>query len=209
MTTRIGIRRWFFALAACTILVIACVALADRPIADFLERYLRHTAAWAWTDGAMRLLDLVVVGAMVLLVGSGLWSASGREIPTRLRTWLLCSWSMMWALSADVILKHIFGRTWPDSAYTQDHVFGFHFLGGGLQLGSFPSGTAAIASAAVAVLWIASPRLRGIGVAVTVFLAVIVVVMNYHWLSDAIAGVFLGASLGLFTVALVQRRLAE
>jgi len=67
---------------------------------------------------------------------------------------------------------------------------------------SFPSGHAAVAAAVMSVLWILYPRLRvawGIGI---VGADAGLVALNFHFLSDVVAGSFVGASTGLFTVAL-------
>lgn len=50
----------------------------------------------------------------------------------------------MWAVAADIIFKHLFGRGWPDPTYLYDHLYGFHLLRGATHWDSFPSGRAAI-----------------------------------------------------------------
>jgi hypothetical protein len=76
----------------------------------------------------------------------------------------------IWAVAADIILKHIFGRAWPDPGYVQNHLYGFHLLRGETTLGSFPSGTAAISAAIASVLWIVTPRWRVLGLLLVVLL---------------------------------------
>lgn len=202
MSDNIVFRNWLFAFAATAIAVVACIAYVDRPVAEFFDGHLRHTTTWVWLDRALAPLDLVVVTAFLFLFGCGTWVMSGRLLSSWTRTPLLCSWAAMWATAADIILKHIFGRAWPDPTYIQDHLYGFRLLHGGPHWQSFPSGTAAISAAIVSVLWIVKPRSRATGVLTVAMLCVAVVITNFHWVGDVIAGTFLGTSIGWMTVQL-------
>ena len=108
----------------------------------------------------------------------------------------------MWATATETIFKRIFGRASADPAYVQNHFHGFHFLHGGFPWDAFPSGTATVSAAIASVLWIVAPRWRAIGVLLVLLLCIAVVVTNYHWVGDVIAGVFLGTSIGWMTVRL-------
>jgi len=202
MTDRAAFRYWVFALFLCTIAVVVCIAYVDRPAAEFLETHLRRTTLWAWLDRVLRPLDLVVVTELFFLFGCGIWVLSGRQLCSWTETPLLSAWSTVWAVAATIICKHIFGRAWPDPTYVHDHLYGFHFLRGGQHWDSFPSGTAAISTAIVSVLWIMRPRWRVVSLLIVVLLSGAVVVTNFHWMSDVIAGAFLGASIGWSTVRL-------
>jgi membrane-associated phospholipid phosphatase len=202
MQGKVAFRNWLFLAAVTAILVAICMVYIDRPLAEFLDRYFRHTSIWVWVARALTPLDIVVVAALLFLLGCGTWVLSGRTLPPWTRIPLLCSWAAMWATAADIIFKRAFGRAWPYPTYIQSHLYGFHLLHGGPYWESFPSGTAAISSAIVAVLWILVPRLRILGVSVVVLLCLAVVLNNYHWLSDVVAGAFLGGSIGWMTVRL-------
>lgn len=206
MTNLTAFQRWVLALLACVVLVTVCIAYVDRPVAEFLETHVRHTTLWIVIDRALSPLDLVVVSALLFLFGCGIWAASGHQLRRWADTPLLCSWSAIWAVAADIIFKQIFGRGWPDPTYVHDHLYAFHFLRGGPHWNSFPSGTAAISVAVASVLWIARPHWRVVSLLVVVFLSVAVVVANYHWISDVIAGAFLGVSIGWSTVRLRDPR---
>jgi len=54
------------------------------------------------------------------------------------------------------------------------------------------------------VLWILAARSRIIGALIVLLLCAAVVINNFHWLGDVVAGVFLGASIG-WTTVLLQR----
>lgn len=202
MTNRAALRSWLIALALSVLAVAVCIVYVDRPIADFVEVHVRHSEFCNWLMFAIRPLDLVVLSALLFLFGCGLWAMSGRELRSWTETPLLCSWSAMWAVAADIIFKHIFGRGWPDPTYIHDHLYGFHLLRGSPHWDSFPSGTAAISVAIVSVLWIRNPRWRIPGMLIVFLVSGAVVMANYHWLSDVIAGSFLGATIGWSTVRL-------
>lgn len=205
-TNRDAFRRWTLALVRCAIGVVVCIAYVDRAVAEFLETNVRHTELWAWLDRALRPLDLVIVAALIFLFGCGIWVLCGRQLGGWTEMPLLCAWSTMWAVVATVVGKRIFGRAWPDPTYVHDHLYGFHFLRGSPHWDSFPSGTATISTAIISVLWVLSPRRRVVSLLIVALLSVAIVITNYHWISDVIAGAFMGASIGWFTVQLRDSR---
>jgi membrane-associated phospholipid phosphatase len=200
MSNKAALRFWLLAFAATAIPVAVCIAYVDRPVAEFFDEHLRHTTSWVWIQRVLAPLDLVVAVALLFLLGCGIWTALGRALASWTRTPRLCSWAAMWATLASFVFKRIFGRAWPDPAYVQNHVYGFHLLHGGSHWQSFPSGTAAISTAIVSVLWMLMPRSRTIGALTVALLCVAVVITNYHWVGDVIAGIFLGALIGWMTV---------
>lgn len=205
MTREAPFRYWLFAFALSAAAVGLCIAYVDRPLAEFLEERVRHTEFWIWLARALRPLALVVVAALAFLFGCGVWLISGRELPPWTETWLLYSWAAIWAVASEITFKRMFGRGWPDPTFVSNHLYGFHFLRGEAHWDSFPSGTATVSSAMLSVLWILKPRWRAVGLAIVVLLGVAVVIGNFHWLSDVIAGVFLGVTVGWSAVRLLRR----
>jgi membrane-associated phospholipid phosphatase len=106
------------------------------------------------------------------------------------------------AETAKAQLKFLFGRTWPESwmgnnpSFIRDGVYGFNFLHGEGAYQSFPSGHMAAACAVLSVLWIWHPRLKVLWAIGGIAVGVGLVGANYHFLSDVIAGGFLGVSAG-------------
>jgi membrane-associated phospholipid phosphatase len=75
--------------------------------------------------------------------------------------------------------------------------------------GAFPSATAAVTSAMAAALWLRRSPLRLAAVVVAAVLSIAVVVQQYHWLSDAVAGFALGVTIaGALNARLLARGLA-
>lgn len=199
-------RAWWAALVVCAIVLPLTVIYTDRAIADFFNDHFRFTDAWPWLNRALRPFPLVVVAAMVLLFVAAWLKRMGRELGPRWQTALLGSWASMWGLAAERIFKGIFGRPGPDPVYLRMHRYGFDWMHANLRWDSFPSGTAIIAMALAAVVWIRHPRLRVLAVVLTVPLLCGVVVANWHWTSDVISGAFLGVTVGWATVILLGDR---
>jgi membrane-associated phospholipid phosphatase len=196
------VKNWLIAFALTVIVVAVCYAYVDRPVAEFLDRRMRHAIGWVLLERALAPFNLVVVAALLFLFACGIRVVSGGALGSWTRTPLLCAWATMWAIAAEIILKRLFGRGWPDPTYIQDGLYGFHWLHGGPHWQSFPSGTAAASVAIATVLRIVAPRWRTPGPLIAALLCVAVVATNDHWVGDVIAGAFLGATIGWMTVAL-------
>jgi membrane-associated phospholipid phosphatase len=198
MTTndKAALRNWLWTFAATATAVAVCAAWIDRPIAEFADAQLRHTAAWVWIAHALAPLDAVVVVFGLFACLCGVWAIFARPLPPWTQTPLLCALAAVGATVACFFLKHFFGRTSPDPAFIQGHLYEFRLLHGGFHRQSFPSGTAAISTAIVSVLWVTAPRLRAVGGLIVVMLSAAVVIANFHWVGDVIAGVYLGALAG-------------
>src|SRR5436190_22974493 len=112
-----------------------------------------------------------------------------------------------------ISLGDVFGRYWPET-WTHDNpsligtgTYGFHPFQRGDDIGSFPSGHAARILAFGAVWLIAMPRSRTVHVVVIILSASMVVslvAMNYHFVSDVIAGSVLGGIGAMFAVHLAR-----
>jgi len=180
------------------------IAYVDRPVADYVQSHLRHTALFRWTNRGLAPLPLVLVSAVLFLLTSGGFRLAGRALPTWTCTPLLCSWSAAWALSATTVLKHVFGRISPDPYYVVQRIYELNLLHADPAHLAFPSGTISISGAILIVLWLRHSRLR---ITITLILAVLglaLVITNSHWAADVIAGLFLGACIGRMTVPLLE-----
>src|SRR5450631_2287434 len=88
--------------------------------------------------------------------------------------------------------KYVFGRIntriWLANQMSDD----FHWFQGGGDYSSFPSGHMAVFAAFFATVWLYYPRCRLISIGLMLVLAVALVATDYHFLSDVIAGAYLG-----------------
>ena len=108
---------------------------------------------------------------------------------------IACGFSIL-AYLLNRLLKILFGRLTPSIAAHNGVADSFHFLQGDSQSG-FPSGHMALVGAFVGVLLHFSPSSKGILLPLFFVLGAVLVIGNWHYLSDVIAGGVLGLGIGL------------
>jgi membrane-associated phospholipid phosphatase len=205
LQSRFGI--WLASLASVAIAVIACVIWVDRPLALLAyEWFGRHRSVQhlAGTPGLFG--PLAVLAFAVLLVR---WFLA-RRFGTIDIVANLCIITIAIAEPLKGWLKFVFGRTWP--AYGQpsfifEAAYGFHPFHGGSDFESFPSGHSAAVCGVAVILWTYFPTIRAFCAAIVAAISVALVAGDFHFLSDVIAGAFLGASLSALVVNVWERRI--
>ncbi len=109
-----------------------------------------------------------------------------------------------------VCLGDVCGRYWPETWFQNNPsligtgTYGFHAFQRDDDLGSFPSGHAARILGFVYVWFLAVPSIRIIVSVVSVPMLASLVLMNYHFVGDVIAGAFLGAIIAAYAVHLAS-----
>lgn len=189
------------ALAVWLGLIAASILWLDKPWAEFaFGHHFRSSAV------IRALPDLAEVGGaffwicfsavLVILVRN--WrSAAMRRLLQALILSLLLAW-----LAKDG-LKFVFSRTWPETwiennpSWLRDGVFIFDFFHGGRGWGAFPSGHSTMISAPMTVAALAFPRWRWACLCPVLLVAVGLLLCDYHWVSDVLAGLGLGPACGL------------
>ena len=105
-------------------------------------------------------------------------------------------------------LKFAFGRTWPETwvqnnpSLIKDGVHNFNPFHGGPGFAAFPSGHMVAICSIMSVFWFLYPRCRLI---YTICIGAVFIGQlgaNYHFVSDLMAGGFLGFSVGWMVIAL-------
>jgi membrane-associated phospholipid phosphatase len=194
---------------SCLVLVGAAILFVDRPASTWSHDHLGRPAIFnrltQYTDPLTAVAALTLAGAAVRSVFFG-WKSGECG-----RTLISACLAVLVAEEIKDQLKYFFGRPWPE-AWTSDnpswianHAYGFQLFHGGSGWESFPSGHTAQMSALAAVIWLRLPRIRWLGVAMTVIVAFALWASNYHFVGDIIAGAFLGAACGIGMVAVVCR----
>jgi membrane-associated phospholipid phosphatase len=113
------------------------------------------------------------------------------------------------------LLKGVFGRTWPTSwlgdnpSLIDNGVYGFYPFHFDKAYGSFPSGHAAAVLAVISILWLSLPRWRWLYALAGIALCAALVVLNYHFVGDVIAGAMLGSITGCYATRVFQLQPAE
>jgi membrane-associated phospholipid phosphatase len=118
---------------------------------------------------------------------------------------IVCDFSIVLAKLIVPPLKFVFGRTWPlyhHPSLIGDGVYGFNFFHAGPAFESFPSGHMTSIFALVVVLWICYPRFWPTYVACMAAMGGALIAGNYHFLSDVIAGGFVGSSAAMLMVSI-------
>jgi membrane-associated phospholipid phosphatase len=196
---------WSVGLFITVALVWVCFRWLDKPIALWIyDVFGGHRIP---TELADRIVSLPLISAIVF-VACGLLAVAGRTFSKLEAAIAMGAISTLATIVIKDQLKFAFGRTWPDAwgpgivSFVRDGAYGFHFFHSGKSFESFPSGHAAVAAAVLSVAWMLFPNLRAICAIAVVAVDIGLVALNLHFLSDVTAGSFLGASAGLFTVAL-------
>jgi membrane-associated phospholipid phosphatase len=202
-----GLGIWLVGLAGTTVAVVVCVLWLDRPIALLgYEWFGRHRSVQrlAETPG---LFGPLVVLTFAILVARGMLA---RQFGTIDVVANLCVIALAVGEPLRAWLKFIFGRTWP--AYGQpsfifEGAYGFHPFHGGPDFGSFPSGHALAVCAVAVILWIYLPMLRALCALSVATISVALLAGDFHFLSDVIAGAFIGVSLSALVVNMWEHRI--
>ena len=103
------------------------------------------------------------------------------------------------------LCKLVFGRTNTRVWLVHQGSIDFHWFHGGGNHSSFPSGHMAVFTAFLAAVWLFYPRHRSIAAGFLLVLAVALVATDYHFVSDVIAGAYLGLISTALTKGLFQK----
>jgi len=204
-----ALKRWLLSMAVVVVASTISYWWLDQPIARLVHGQIQHHEAFVRLT---HIPDPFLPLAVMTFVGLGLWVLCDRRLSKIQDAALVCSISLVVAEATKNQLKFVFGRTWPDTwvdnnpSFIRDGVYGFNLFHGGPGYASFPSGHAAVACAAITVLWMYYPKLRLIYLVVSLAIAVGLIGANYHFLSDIIAGSFVGISAGWMATALSRAR---
>lgn len=195
---------WVFLLSISAIFSALSITYVDRPLASFIEAHFRHTLGWVILDHSLEPLKVIPMAALLFLFWAGYRSVCGYDLQRWAAKTVVCSWAVIWGLASELVLKEIFGRAWPDPTYTQYHLYGFRLLHASQHWTSFPSGTAIGAAALAMSVGGLFRRLRVVSAVLATVVCLAVVAGNYHWLSDSIAGAFVGMSIGWMSCCLLD-----
>jgi membrane-associated phospholipid phosphatase len=202
-----GITAWLVSLLATAFVVVIAYFWLDRPIALWVGANVQlhqQTILKALTGAPNPLIIL----SGIIIVAFGLKALTGRSFAKYEAASLLCSVSIIVTESIKNDLKLVFGRTWPQTwiennpSFVRDGVYGFNFWHGGVGYQSFPSGHMAAVCTAAVVLSLYYPKYKWVFVLACIIVGAVLIGTNYHFLSDVIAGAFLGGSIAWMNAAI-------
>ena len=202
------LRRTLIFVALCIGAVLVCYFWIDRPVAFFVYRHHSNTVRvfrWlTYPPPEVQNWSALVITILVVRRGWGPFLRWQKVL-------LVACLSLIVADDFRISLGDVFGRYWPET-WTHDNpsligtdTYGFHPFQRGDDIGSFPSGHACRILAFAAVWMIAMRRSRTVQVVAVVLCApmlVSLVAMNYHFVSDIIAGSVLGGLIATYAAHL-------
>jgi len=190
------LRRSLIATGICVLTVLICYFWIDRPVAFFVyDHHINGIEVFPWLTYPPPEVQN--------------WSALVLTLPIIRRAWgpflrwqkvlLVACISLIVADDFRISLGDVFGRCWPQT-WTHDNpsligtgTYGFHPFQRGDDIGSFPSGHACRIFGFAGVWMIAVPESRVVTIVLAVPMLLSLVAVNYHFVSDVIAGSILGA----------------
>ena len=200
-----GLRTWSLGLLGTVIAVTVSYLWLDRPIAQFAHAKLQPYHLFEKLTLIADALTPLAIAAFLVLGLRGLTAPKLSRFQTVV---LLSSVTLAVAVIVKDKLKFAFGRPWPETwtrnnpSFIRDGMYGFYPFHGGGGYASFPSGHTTMICTVMTVLWICYPGFRSLYALCMAAVAVGLVGANFHFLSDVIAGGFLGISAGWLGVSL-------
>jgi membrane-associated phospholipid phosphatase len=197
------LRRSLIVMASCILAVVICYFWVDRSVAFFVYNHhinsIEVFRLLTYPPPEVQNWSALVV---TILVVRRAW---GPFLPWQ-KVLLVACISVIVADDFRISLGDVFGRYWPET-WTHDNpsligtgTYGFHPFQRGDDVGSFPSGHACRILAFAGVWMIAMPDTRFIAIILSVPMLLSLVAMNYHFVSDVIAGSVLGGLIAAYAV---------
>jgi membrane-associated phospholipid phosphatase len=188
------------AFACCAALVALSVLFVDKKFALQMHTSFHDTPVYRTALGSFLLFE---IGGMALLVAALAILALRAKRLTRWMLQLVAGAATgAGALIVAESLKASLGRTPVYPTFLVEGVSAFHPL----HRGSFPSATTACVTAVMTVASASWPWGRLAWGIIALLAPLMILITNSHWLSDVIAGAFLGWGLGVATAGIILRR---
>jgi membrane-associated phospholipid phosphatase len=200
------IRIWVLSFGGCAAVAALSFMALDVPVAHYVWRFGRRLSSMSTAFGATMILTLeaaVVLSLIVARLTRGHISRLGEALGVACLA-SICAYGVN-----DQVLKPFFGVLPPTEVMNgARHAFN---LAMDLGTGSFPSGHMVLAGAFAGVFMRLYRRSIWVLAALLLLAAGLLVVGDWHFISDVIAGTFLGVSAGvlageLWTVHMVSSR---
>lgn len=203
------LRIWCVGLAVTGLAVVISYFWIDRPVANFVHAQIADKSIFIWMQ---RFPEALPCFSAVILVWAGVWVLLGRALSRCQSVLLLCALSYVTSAAVNNQLKFAFGRMWPETwvnnnpSLIHDGAYGFAPFHGGPGFASFPSGHATAICSVMAALWLCLPRWRAVYAVCVAAVVIGLLGADYHFVSDILAGAFVGWSAGWTTVTIWRGR---
>jgi membrane-associated phospholipid phosphatase len=209
-------RRTLIALAACATAVVFCYFKVDRAVAFWVNALpYEHAEPPSQFKSFLKALTdpppIVQLWSPLVITLLIVWRAFLPYYKWQIVLFVACV-SLIVADEFRNSLGELCGRYWPTTWFNNNpsligtNTYGFHPFQSGDEEGSFPSGHSARILGFATVWWIAMPRTRILLALVCVPMLGALILLNYHFVSDVIAGSFLGAIVAIYAARLADLR---
>lgn len=188
----IAVRFWLLSLVACAAAAAFCFAELDLAVARRFWQVGRHLSSLNTAFGAAVILTLEAAVVLALLLARLMRGRLSRFAEALAIACLasICAYGIN-----DQVLKPLFGVE-PPAVVLDGGRHTFHWLMG-LSDSSFPSGHMVLAGAFAGVFMRLYRTSIGLFSALLLIGAALLIVGDWHFVSDVIAGTFLGVSAGI------------
>jgi len=194
-----------FSVIVGTLLVIVCYFWVDRGVAFYVHDHGLNTyRVFKWLTLPPPLVQTWSPLVLALLVLSRAW----RPWSPWQQTLFVACLSLIVADEFRTSLGSLLGRYWPETWFNNNPsligngTYGFHPFQSADDIGSFPSGHAARICGFGGVWWWSQPRGRVAYALLALPMLASLVLMNYHFVGDVVAGCVVGGVVSRYAVAL-------
>ena len=182
----------------CAALIISGCQYLDIRLAEFVSEKVGY--GFIFSESVSNLPDLLFLMVCVITVAS--WTGRLYEAGKSAQGWVLnflehIGLAVPFAFILKELLKGLFGRTNTRIWLLHPDLSGFHWFHGGGDFGGFPSGHMAVFTVLMLGIGRYFPRLRPVCAGLLFVLALALIVTQYHFFSDIVAGAYLGVIVDL------------
>ena len=185
--------RIIFSALLALILVVLCMRLLDLPLAAWIAGYLR---TYGLNEDNTQVPDLLLLTVAIMAVPSWMlyFHMLRKKIHDRLSMFCLITGTVLpVSFALKTFLKWVFGRMDTRTWLSDRSTVGFHWFAGADGYQGFPSGHMLVYTPLFLALWHFYPRYRRYYALAWSGLFVALIATQYHFLSDVIAGAYIGA----------------
>ena len=192
MNIRFQIAAWLLLLATTVAGVAICIRWVDFPVALLFQAHASRFSELGCGFGS----SVLVSGEILLIATLAMIRMVRGHLPQYAKAlFVACCASLSAFVANDDILKAIFGRQNPSAWLNNPTIHIFYFFQGD-EHSSFPSGHMVMATAFAGVLIRLYPRTLPVFSALLGVGAIALLIGDWHFVSDVIAGAFVGGTAG-------------
>jgi membrane-associated phospholipid phosphatase len=194
---------WLAGLAVTSLILAASISFLDMVIAKYFLGGMSHIGRL----GSLFSTSVLIASALsAIALIAAIRIVRGR-LPESVRLFFLALCVAVICFAGnDFVLKPFFGRPTPYDVFALHADCGFHFFKGDSHSG-FPSGHMMMASAFTAIFgWVNGKTMLAL-IMLIVILVPLLLMGQWHFLSDIVVGLFIGTTVGLLASELWRRHI--